>query len=187
MLLAIIDCLLIDPIEVNTVNVDVSVGLNEILMIVFTAVVAISTTVYTCLTWKLLSETRNMRKAQTEPRVIVRVALVENDRLDLVVHNVARGLAKEVRIEFDGDPTYFDTERPVDRFPVITNGLPYLEANQLLAFPLGSPTEQQLNRATEAPWTFRTYYKTEEGDPKEDVYVQDFSQFVGLVRRWSWI
>ena len=39
--------------------------------VAFSAVVAIATIVYAILTWRLVSETRKMRVAQTEPREYV--------------------------------------------------------------------------------------------------------------------
>lgn len=39
--------------------------------VAFSAVVAITTVVYAILTWRLVSETRKMRVAQTEPREYV--------------------------------------------------------------------------------------------------------------------
>ena len=45
--------------------------INNLLITIFTGVVAISTVFYAILTCKLVSETKRMRKFQTEPRVVV--------------------------------------------------------------------------------------------------------------------
>ena len=42
--------------------------LNEILIMAFTFVVAVSTAVYAYLTWRLVSETRRMREVQNGPK-----------------------------------------------------------------------------------------------------------------------
>lgn len=39
------------------------------LNVIFTGVVTIATAVYAVLTWKLVSETRQMREVQTEPKI----------------------------------------------------------------------------------------------------------------------
>ena len=103
--------------------------LSEILTIAFTGVVAVSTVVYAVLTWKLVSETRSMRRAQTDPRVSVHVEANEQaggGRIDLVIRNEGQGAAEEIHFDFEGDPTYFDDERPIDELPVMRNGLKYL-------------------------------------------------------------
>ena len=43
--------------------------LGDWLIVAFTFVVAGSTVAYVILTWRLVTETRRMREAQTEPRV----------------------------------------------------------------------------------------------------------------------
>lgn len=49
------------------------VELGEILIIVFTDVVAASTIAYAVLTWRLVAETRRMQEIQTEPGLSVRL------------------------------------------------------------------------------------------------------------------
>ena len=61
---------------------------------VFTGVVAASTLIYAGFTGWLACETRKVRKAQTEPRVGVRVSLVDGSRMILEIRNQGQGLAK---------------------------------------------------------------------------------------------
>ena len=50
-----------------------ALDLGQVLMVLFTGVVAASTVVYAKLTGKLVSETQRLREVQTEPRVSIRV------------------------------------------------------------------------------------------------------------------
>jgi len=45
----------------------------ELASLIFSALVAVSTMVYAVLTWKLVSETKKMREAQTEPKISVSI------------------------------------------------------------------------------------------------------------------
>ncbi len=162
--------------------------LGQILMVVFTGVVALSTVVYAVLTWRLVTETRGMREFQTEPRVSIRVEANHTGLIgyELVIQNEGQGVAKNVRFGFEGDPSYFRSSwvnrRPpaIDELPIIKSGLDYLESNQSYRFSLGAVSEKEFERAIGAPWIFRTQYESLYGKRKSDTYVVDFSQFSGI-------
>ena len=161
--------------------------LGQVLMVVFTGVVALSTVVYAVLTGRLVAETRTMRESQTEPRVSIRVEsdLTGAPGYELVIRNEGQGVARKISFEFEGDPSYFRsswlTKKPpaVDELPVITGGLDYLEPKQTYRFYLGNVSEGEFARAVGNPWTFRTRYESIQGKRKSDTYVIDFSQFLG--------
>ena len=161
--------------------------LGEILIVVFTGVVAFSTGVYAFLTWRLVSETRRMREVQTEPRVSMSLALSDrfgNGGLELVIRNEGQGAAEKIRFTFEGDPAYFighGQRQPIDQIPVIKNGLPYLGPNQDFRFLLGWLFGESFDRANQSPWTFHVHYESLAKKPKEDTYILDFSQFAHLV------
>ena len=79
--------------------------------VIFTAVVAIATGVYAILTWRLVSETRKMREAQTEPKVSAIIQPKEEwlNFIDLVVQNV--GLGPAYNINFQVNPDFEDIAR----------------------------------------------------------------------------
>ena len=161
-----------------------ALDLGQVLMVVFTGVVAASTVIYAVLTWRLVSETRTMRKAQTEPRVSVHVDLNEHDgngRMDLVIQNNGQGGAEDIRIDFEGDPTYFDDERPIDQLPAIKNGLRYLGPHGSFRILLGWLFGEAFNRAIKEPWTFHLHYENAIGDTISETFLVDFSQFDGLL------
>ncbi len=162
--------------------------LEQVLIVIFTGVVALSTAVYAILTWRLVTETRRMREIQTEPRVSIR-AEADNAGFrgyELVIQNQGQGVARNVRFEFEGDPSYFRNSwvnrspPAVNDLPIIKNGLDYLEPNQLYRFPLGTVSSEEFERAIKTPWTFRTCYESLYGKRKSDTYVVDFSQFSGM-------
>ena len=161
-----------------------ALDLGQVLMVVFTGVVAASTVVYAKLTSKLVSETRAMRKAQTEPRLSVQVELDENirdGRMDLVIRNHGDGGAEDIRIGFKGDPTYFNDDRPIDQVSIIRNGLPYLGPRGTFRIFLGWLIGEAFTRAIQKPWTFDLTYKNSMGDTISVPFNIEFSQFDGLM------
>ncbi len=158
--------------------------MGEILIIVFTGVVAVSTGAYAYLTWKLVSETQKLRRAQTEPRVSVYAELNEqagNGRMDLVFENEGSGHAEDIKIGFEGDPTYFDGDRPIDQLPAIKNGLKHLGPYRRFRIILGWLFGEDYERAIQKPWIFNLEYKNAVGDSISEKFVVDFSQFAGLI------
>ena len=161
--------------------------LSEWLIVGFSGAVAASTVVYAVLTWKLVSETRRMREVQTEPRVSVRVEASQGGHqgYELVIRNDGQGPAKNVRFKFKGDPSYFRNSwigrspPSVDQLPAIKDGLDNLEPGQTFRFPLGSTSEEEFSRATQAPWVFHVKYQSLFGKCKLDTFPVDFSQFQG--------
>ena len=64
-------------------------------------------------------------------------------------------MAKNVRFDFEGDPSYlrnswaFRSPPEINELPVINDGLDYLEPNQVYRFPLGALTSEEFD------WTLR--------------------------------
>ena len=163
--------------------------MNETLIMAFTFVVAISTGVYAWLTSRLVEETRILRKAQTEPRVSVRVELDHDGRhgFELVVRNEGQGPAKNVIVNFDGGPNFFaesnqsDWKPEMHRLPIIKEGVPFMETGETLRYFLGMTSKQAFKYAAATPWTFCAEYQNLSGDQKNDAYRVDFSQFKGML------
>lgn len=68
------------------------------LTVIFSAVVTISTVAYAILTWNLVSETKRMREAQTEPRIEITLKPLDVaiNIVRLRVRNIGLGPAKNV-------------------------------------------------------------------------------------------
>lgn len=67
---------------------------------VFSGVVTVATVIYAWLTWKLVDETRKMRRAQTEPRVQVTYRVRDEwvNLLDISVKNIGLGPAYDIQL-----------------------------------------------------------------------------------------
>lgn len=74
---------------------------SGILSLIFSCVVAISAGIYAWLTWSLVSETKKMRKVQTEPEVCAYLQIKPGwgRSLQLVIHNIGLGTAFNVKYE----------------------------------------------------------------------------------------
>jgi hypothetical protein len=100
---------------------------EKLVTLIFSGVVALSTLIYACLTWKLSSETIKMRKAHTEPNVSVHL---EQNRasihfLDLIVKNIGSGPAYDVTFEVLEE---FDVpkEKKLSQIGFIQEGIRYM-------------------------------------------------------------
>lgn len=77
-------------------------------LLAFTGIVAKSTFVYAVLTWRLVSETKRLRVAQTEPMVSVTYHPREEwiNFSDFRIKNVGAGPALEIKFEVEPDFEY---------------------------------------------------------------------------------
>ena len=161
--------------------------LSQILIIVFTGVVAGCTVLYCVLTAWLALETRKMRTAQSEPKVSVQLELNNQygtGGMQLAIRNEGMGPAEDIRFEFEGDPNYFTANgmrTPIDEVSVIKEGLRYLGPGREFTFILGWLFGEAFERASEQPWTFHIQYKDQTGKSKKDKYVLHLSQFSHLI------
>lgn len=69
------------------------------IMVIFTAVVAVSIVVYAIMAWGLISETRRIREAQIEPKIVITLKCLDSaaDIVQLHVKNIGPGSARNVR------------------------------------------------------------------------------------------
>ncbi len=161
---------------------------DQTLIVWFTGVVALSTVCYVILTGWLALETRKMREAQIEPRVTARVEVhhAGDFGYELVIRNEEQGVAKNVRIKFSGGPSYFRREfqhvfPTVDQWPIIREGMEYLEPGETLRFPIGTVSVEGFERATQVPGTLSVRWESLRGKQLDTLYTLDFSRFRGMV------
>ena len=140
--------------------------------------------VYAGLTWKLVSETKQLRRVQTDPRISMHVEpsrMAERGRVELVIQNVGQGPAKEISFGFEGDGTYFGNG-PIDQLNVIKNGLRNLAPHQEFRVILGwLNIGGTFERAKQNPWIFDVRYKSISESEACEQFVIDFSQFENLI------
>lgn len=116
--------------------------------VIFSAIVAFSTVIYAILTWKLVSETRKMRKVQTEPKVSVIIQPREEwiNFIDMIIQNIGLGPAYNIKFEVNPDFEYAKGKF-LSELGFMKNGLKYLAPNQKLQFFLTSMTENSEEKA----------------------------------------
>jgi len=148
--------------------------------VMFSAVVATATMAYAILTWRLVSETRKMREAQTEPRISVTVQPREEwiNFVDMVIQNIGLGPAYNVKFTVNPDFEYSKGEF-LSELGFIAKGLEYLAPNQKLQFFLTSMVENS-EKKMKTRFEIRVAYQNSLGKTYDDRYPIDFSQFVGL-------
>ena len=100
---------------------------KEAITLIFSFVVTTSTVFYAILTWRLISETIKMRKAQTEPRISIYVqpCQVSMSFFDIVIKNIGLGPAYDVRFEILEE---FDVKegRKLSEIDFIKEGINYM-------------------------------------------------------------
>ena len=84
--------------------------MNELIILIFSGIVAISTAIYAILTWKLVTETKQMRMNQYEPYVMFYLSKGETitEYLFLNIVNIGQGTAKNVKFEILEAPMFND-------------------------------------------------------------------------------
>jgi hypothetical protein len=151
------------------------------LTLLFSGLVAASTCVYAVLTWKLVTETRRMRRAQTDAKVGVSVvpSLYAHGFADLLVRNYGGGPATDVRFEIiekepgKGDPK---TLEALQKFGFIKNGLDYMapgwEYRTFLVAIVGRTKDQITTNIR-----LRVSYCSSSGEQHSEYYPIDLTHF----------
>lgn len=156
--------------------------MENIFIIIFSGIVAISTVVYAILTGKLVGETKRMREVQTEPKVWIRIQPREEwiNLVDFIIHNIGLGPAYNIRFEISPDFEYTQGKF-LSELNLIKNGLKFLAPNQKLQFFLTSMVED-FKQKTETPFAVKVKFQNSVGSNFEETYVVDFSELVGLAQ-----
>ena len=166
-------------------------GTQEILLIIFSGLVTASTIIYAILTWRLVSETKRMRRVQTEPRVDIRIEPREEwiFLLELVIKNIGLGPAFDVRFSVMPIPlvkgsqaTGQGTREFIDRLKEINclqQGLSYLAPGQEVRTFLTSMAEDS-EKKLDAALQVTTSYKGPTNEPYEIKYSIYVDELKGL-------
>lgn len=148
--------------------------------VIFSAVVATATIVYAILTWRLVSETKKMRKVQTEPKISVIVQPKEEwiGFIDMIIQNIGLGPAYDIKFEIEPDYEKFDGKL-LSEYGFIKNGLKYFGPNQKMQFFFTDLSENYEEKRKHS-FEIKVSYQNSVGNSYEDIYIIDFSQFDGL-------
>ena len=150
--------------------------------LIFSALVAVATLVYAILTWKLVTETRKMREAQTEPKISIIVQPKEEfiSFIDMVIQNIGLGPAYDIEFKMEKDFEY-EKRKFLSDINFIKTGLKYLAPNQKFQFFLTSMVDD-FNEKVKQSFEIKVRYKNSIGKTFESTYAIDFLEFVGLIR-----
>ncbi len=168
--------------------------------VIFSALVAIATVVYAILTWKLVSETRKMREAQTEPNICVTIEPSEVwiNFIDMAIQNI--GLGPAYNIQFKVDPDFeYEKGKFLSELGFMKNGFKFLAPSQRFKFFLTNLLEAYVEKiavpeATEEKiikhqtfeekmkthFNIKITYQNILGKSYESTYLIDFSHLIGL-------
>lgn len=154
--------------------------------VVFSGLVTLATLVYAILTWKLVSETKKMRRAQTDAKVTVRVEPRKETIhfLKFIVANEGVGPAYGIKFKIlpissaSIDP---DIKKMIESLGYINKGIEYLSPNQEISTFLTSILENTDSKLKTA-FNIQISYKNSSGEKAEDIYFIDFSIFEGFIQ-----
>jgi hypothetical protein len=152
---------------------------ETMLSLIFSGTVAISTVVYAILTWQLVSETRKMRSAETEPLVWVSVQPNAGAPwlLNLVIQNIGPGPAYRIGFSVSTDFITLNNKLLSEAGP-IKNGLKHLAPHQKVEFILTNMVENAEEKAAK-PFSVTAHYRDLSRKNHEVSYLIDLSEFLG--------
>jgi hypothetical protein len=154
---------------------------SGLMTLLFSGVVAVSTFFYAILTWKLVSETRKTREAQTEPKIEVRIWPREEyiNFFDLIIENIGSGPAYDIHFKLEGDFEYMKGKYISELAP-LKNGIKYLGPRQKIQWFLTNMVEDSEIKLNTS-FTVNMIYKNAVGRKYEERFPIDFSHFRGLL------
>lgn len=150
--------------------------------VIFTAVVATSAVVYAILTGKLVSETRALREAQTEPNISITTQSKEYEMgfIDLIIQNFGSGPAYNINFRITPDFKYTNRQR-LSELNFMKKGLRHLAPNNKFQLFLTSLYEDFEEKA-KTPFEITVTYQNKMGKIYEDGFTIDFSELEGVIQ-----
>lgn len=155
---------------------------SALITLFFTIVVGISTLVYALLTYFLVTETRKMRRAQTDPHIFVYLAHSEHSIsfINLEVKNIGLGPAYDVKFTVSKD---FDMHRnrKFSEIGFIKNGIKYFAPNQSFQQFIASFIDHKNNLESKTI-ELNVTYKNAAGNSFNDNIQLSFAQFKSITQ-----
>lgn len=156
---------------------------QDLATLIFSAVVALSTVVYAVLTALLVIETRQMRRAQTEPKIVSYFEPREEfmNFGHLYFQNIGAGPAFNVSFEFKAKPEDEGSKFLIEDFSkpqFIKTGIDYIGSSQKIQSNYTQFTEHYEVKI-KAVFTVIIKYKSSTNREYSDSYIIDMSQFKG--------
>ncbi len=157
---------------------------QEIATLIFSAVVALSTVIYAVLTALLVLETRQMRRVQTEPKLVAFVEPREEfiNFAHLYIQNIGSGPAFDVSFQLSAKPDDEGAQILIKDFSesrFIETGIEYLGSGQRMQSRYTAFTEE-FDKKIKATFTVTVKYKSSANRKYSHSYNIDMSQFEGV-------
>ncbi len=156
---------------------------SDALTILFTAVVTLSTTIYAWLTYILVTETRKMREAQTEPKIQITI-----DSFDFAIHiirlniqNIGMGPAYKLKFKssiISGNDAAENLLNELTKSNFFKTGLRYLGPTKNL-YSSYSQTTQDFEGKSASILSFKIDYESSTGKKYSDDIIIDMSEIKG--------
>ncbi len=153
------------------------------LNVLFTLIVAVSTAFYAILTWRLTSETKKMRKSQTEPKVSVylQTCRVAMGFFDLIIKNIGLGPAYNVRFEVL-EEFAVRGDRKLSDVDFIHEGIKYMPPNYSVETFFLQLMGEQYKEIIDKNIKIKVIYENSEGEEISEIINLNMSQFKGRQR-----
>lgn len=156
---------------------------KDLATLLFTAVVALSTVVYAVLTALLVFETRQMRKAQTEPRLSAYFEPIEEyvNFGHLYIKNIGLGPAFDISISIKSSGSKEGSEYLINDFgktKFMEKGINYLAPNQMLRSGYTSMVENY-NEKIKSILLVTLDYRSADRKKHKELFTIDFSEIEG--------
>lgn len=153
------------------------------LSVLFSAAVTIATVVYAILTWKLVTETRLLREAQTEPRIEITAQPFETayNLLRLQVRNTGMGPARRLRLRINvisGGESALSMLNELTKPNFFEKGLEYFGPGQE-RFSAFTNMAVDFNAKVAAVFEVWIRYESATGQRYEDTAVIDMAEWKG--------
>ncbi|MFO7715088.1 hypothetical protein [Desulfosarcina sp.] len=156
---------------------------SGLVTLLFTAMVAVSTVIYACLTASLVRETRRLRQAETDPQLSVSLvtSAVSFHLLELVIQNHSRAPATDLVWSIAPSAAEL-ADRKIDAHILESlNGLQYLGPGQVIRSFFASAIEI-MGKGQSAPVVdAKVTYAGVDGKKQSQHFVLDPNKFAGLV------
>lgn len=153
---------------------------SDLIILIFTIAVGISTIVYAFLTAKLVNETRRMRRAQTDPEISI--SLIHHDNsiifIDLLVENI--GLGPAYNLEFKVIEDFQLPKRKLSEVGFIKNGINYFSPKQRMRLWIASFKEDK--NLGEKSIKLEVTYVNSLSEKFIRTFILNFSQFSSFIQ-----
>lgn len=157
-----------------------------VMTLVFAAIAAVSTTVYVVLTWRLVVETREMRRFQSEPQLELTVESTEAaiNFIRLHLRNVGAAAARDIKLAITplaGDAMAQKILEDFNTTAFMTKGLRYLGPHQE-RYSGATNSREWSEQKFECCFEITLTYRKPDGKTANELHIVDLGDYKGNYR-----